>query len=148
MVWRSAGGETREAVLLGNLTPRLDAGRLPSDVATLRAAWAVLDSVCSPGDAAPALANLALLFSAFDRPEAAAVAWKRVRWGERGGIGDGTSLYYLGRALQRIGDDAEAIEAYRKAAASAASAFDDEGPAVAPAAADRLADLGVAPTAR
>ena len=54
----------------------------------------------------------------------------------------GTVQYYLGRELQQIGLEADAIRAHRAAAASEATAFDDEGPSIAPAARDRLADLG------
>jgi hypothetical protein len=71
-----------------------------------------------------------------------------VRWPERAGIGAGTVQYYSGRALERMGREDAAVEAYRAAAASAATTGTDGGPAIAPAARDRLADLGVVINAR
>jgi hypothetical protein len=90
-------------------------------------------------------ANLALLYAENGLHGAAARAWRRVTWEERQGIGRGTAQYYLGRALERLGQEQEAVEAYRAAARSAGTAFNDEGPPVAPAARDRLADLGADP---
>ena len=96
------------------------------------------------GDRTPdALANLALSFSRHGRHVLAASTWRRVRWGDRRGIGEGTRAYYLGRELEWLGRDDEAVEQYRRAAASAATAFSDDGPSIAPAAADRLADFGI-----
>jgi len=109
----------------------------------VRAAWAVVDStVATNGDPA-ALANLALMLGEFDHPDLAAETWRRVRWEDRRGIGAGTASYYLGRALERMGREEEAARAYRAAAESSATTFDDDGPAVAPAARDRLTGLGV-----
>ena len=88
------------------------------------------------------MANLALLLSAYGHPRLAVDAWRRVRWPARAGVGEGTRQYYLGRELERLGQEREAIAAHRAAAASQATAFNDEGPKVGPAAADRLADLG------
>jgi tetratricopeptide (TPR) repeat protein len=57
---------------------------------------------------------------------------------QRPGISQGTALYYLGLALERLGYKKEAIEAYRAAAAAKdATLFDNDGPAVAPLAARR-----------
>jgi len=142
--WRSATGDTKQAILEGSHTPRLESVPLSIERAAVRAAWAAVDSACAPGSASAALSNLALLFSNYGHHDLAAETWRQVRWGERSGIGDGTAQYYLGRELELLGNESEAIEAYRAAAASVASAFTDEGPAVGPAAADRLADLGVA----
>ena len=93
--------------------------------------------------AASALANLALLLSAYGQHDRALETWRRVDWGERRGIGAGTAQYYLARELEMLGREKEAIEAYRRAAASSATTFDDHGPAIRPAALDRLADLGI-----
>ena len=49
------------------------------------------------------------------------------------------------RELQALGRDREAIEALRRASASSSSAGSDAGPPVAPAARDRLTDLGESP---
>ena len=95
-------------------------------------------------DAGAARANLALLFSIFGHHELAVETWRKVAWGERAGVGEGTTQYYLGRALEELGREEEAVGCYRKAAASGSTTFHDEGPRVAPAAADRLADLGQA----
>jgi tetratricopeptide (TPR) repeat protein len=57
---------------------------------------------------------------------------------QRPGISQGTALYYLGLALERLGYKKEAGEAYRAAAAAKdATLFDNDGPAVAPLAARR-----------
>ena len=111
--------------------------------AVIRAAWAVSDAAASPERADSASANLALLFEEYGQFESADAAWRRVAWGPRRGIGDGTRDYHRARVLERLGREADAIAAYRAAAASEATTFDDDGPQVAPAAADRLADFGV-----
>ncbi len=119
------------------------ASEQPANLASVRAAWALSDAVSSSDREASALANLALLFSAYGQHELAAETWRRVDWGKRRGIGEGTAQYYLARELEMLGREKEAIDAYRRAAASAATTFNDHGPAVRPAALDRLADLGV-----
>jgi tetratricopeptide (TPR) repeat protein len=51
----------------------------------------------------------------------------------RPGISQGTALYYLGLALERLGYKKEAVDAYRAAAAAKdATLLDNDGPAVAP----------------
>jgi hypothetical protein len=56
----------------------------------------------------------------------------------RAGLSQGTGLYYLGLALERLGYKAQAIEAYKAAsAAKDATMFSNDGPAVAPIAARR-----------
>jgi membrane-associated protease RseP (regulator of RpoE activity) len=51
----------------------------------------------------------------------------------RPGISQGTALYYLGLALERLGYKKEAVDAYRAAAAAKdATLFDNDGPSVAP----------------
>jgi tetratricopeptide (TPR) repeat protein len=57
---------------------------------------------------------------------------------QRPGISQGTALYYLGLALERLGYKKEAADAYRAAAAAKdATLIDNDGPAVAPLAARR-----------
>jgi tetratricopeptide (TPR) repeat protein len=144
VAWRTAAdGSLRIADLRAVRTPLLDPGPFSDATrASVRAAWAVVDALCDPEQAAAALSNLALLLGDAGLGEQAIETWRRVRWHERAGIGQGTARYYLGRELQRAGRDGEAAEAYRAAAASAATVFDDAGPPVAPAARDRLAALG------
>jgi tetratricopeptide (TPR) repeat protein len=56
----------------------------------------------------------------------------------RPGISQGTALYYLGLALERLGYKKEAMDAYRAAAGfKEATLFNNDGPAVAPLAARR-----------
>ena len=107
--------------------------------------------VVSAGDAArsridqlsesQALASLASLLDRSGRDAAALNAWRRVR-----SIGDGVlaarASYAVGAALQASGKPAEAIEAFEQAR-SAGLAHGEL--ALAAAAIDRLADLGVAP---
>ena len=111
--------------------------------AAVRAAWAVLDSSVDPEGGAAARANLAVLFGQYGDTRLAVETWRGVRWPARAGVGEGTARYWLGVELLTLGREAEAIEAFRAAAASEATAFTDDGPPVAPAARDRLADLGV-----
>jgi hypothetical protein len=137
-------GESREVELRGVASPRLLRAAEHDRPVGLLAAWAAVDSV-GPGDTgALALANLALLLSRTGSPHLAVEQWRRVRLPERAGLGAGTVAYYLGRDLLALGREEDAVEAFRRAASSAATAFDDEGPAVAPAAEDHLVDLGVA----
>jgi tetratricopeptide (TPR) repeat protein len=57
---------------------------------------------------------------------------------QRPGISQGTALYYLGVALERLGYKKEALDAYRGAAAAKdATLFNNDGPAVAALAARR-----------
>jgi hypothetical protein len=145
--WRSDDGEERAAEIQGRETPLLSVGPESPERAMLRAGWAVVDAVSDPEVEPAALANLALLFERYGYPELAVETWRRVRWPDRAGIGEGTRQYYLGRALEQLGREEDAITAYRLAAGSDATVFDDEGPKVAPAARDRLADLGVSVSA-
>jgi len=143
--WERRDGTPRAAAVTARVSPLLVVGA-PSPVeAMVRAAWAAVDGVAlPPADAAPALANLALLLSAYGQHERAIETWRQVRWEGREGIGEATARYHLGVELQSVGREREAVAALRAAAAGRSTAFDDEGPAIAPAARDRLADLGVA----
>jgi len=142
--WIGATGEPAEADLTGNLSPLLVSRHERLDVAMVRAAWAELDaSIADPKVVDSALANLGLLFLEHGHFELAVDIWRRVDWGARAGIGEGTKQYYLGRALEGEGREEDAVAAYRKAAASASTAFTDDGLRIALAARDRLADLGV-----
>jgi len=135
------GGERRTVEIAGRAGPRLAPAGEGS--AVLRAAWAEQIALTDAARSAAALANLAVLLSAAERHAAAAELWGRVRFPERAGVADGTAAYYLGTSLAESGRDREAIEAFRRAAASTATAPDDRGLPVAPAARDRLRDLGV-----
>ena len=140
---QTAAGETREVELTGKRSPSLLRASERHGPAAVLAAWARVDETAYPDRAPAARANLALLVAESGNPALAVEHWRRVRWGDREGIGDGTRQYYLARDLLAAGQDSEAIEAFRRAIGSTATAFDDEGPAVAPAARDHLADLGV-----
>ena len=142
--WLGADGEAAEADLNGNLSPLLISRHERLDVAMVRAAWAELDAnIADPQVVDSALANLGLLFLEHGHFELAVDIWRRVDWGTRAGIGEGTKQYYLGRALEGEGREDDAVAAYRKAAASASTAFTDDGLSIGLAARDRLADLGV-----
>jgi hypothetical protein len=147
MSWRTVAGETLSGELQGASSPLLRTGEEDLPTAMLRAAWAVLDALAAPEETSAALSNLALIFGSLGQHEVAVDTWRRVRWTQRAGIGDGTRSYYLGRELESLGREDEAVEAYRAAAASEATVHDDAGPRVAPAARDRLADLGVSVSA-
>jgi tetratricopeptide (TPR) repeat protein len=57
---------------------------------------------------------------------------------QRPGLSQGTALYYLGLALEKLGYKKEAVDAYRAAAAAKdTTLFNNDGPAVAPVAARR-----------
>ncbi len=139
--WLSADGTARRGRLAGEPSWRLIVDGATGVEALLRAAWASVLAVADQQQGAAATANLALLLGAHGRSELAVQVWRRVELDDRPGIGSGTVQYYLGCELERLGAKEEALRAYRLAASSAATAFEDEGPAIAPAARDRLADL-------
>ena len=141
--WAGPDGTKASGRLAASVGPWLQDRGLGGIDAALRAAWAVVAAESRAPDAAAALANLALLLGAHGEHELAARTWRRVDWpDDRAGVGAGTVAYYLGRELQVLGRDSEAIVALRRAASSAARAENDDGPALAPAARDRLVDLG------
>ena len=141
----SRDGEPRVVKMQGVASPRL----LPPEwrsgpAASWVAAWASADGAAGVADVrSTALANFALLLSEAGRHAAAVETWRRVRWGDRPGVGSGTAAYYVGRALEALGREKDAGKAFIEASRSSSTAFTDQGPAVAPAAADHLADLGV-----
>jgi len=124
-------------------TPILPAEPSTGARRSVAAAWASVDAAVGGANAEIARANLAWILAEEGRAGAARDTWRRVRLPEVQGLGPGTVTYYLGAALEETGDEGGAREAYRRAAASEATFFDHGGPAVAPAARDRLADLGV-----
>jgi hypothetical protein len=135
-------GTTRKVRLVCGRSPvLLPPPREPGEAA-FRAAWASVEAASNPTAAASALANLALLLSWAGRHQAAADLWRRVRFGDRPGIGDGLVAYFLARALEEAGQEEAARDLYEKAARSEATAFSDWGPPIAPAAADHGRDLG------
>jgi tetratricopeptide (TPR) repeat protein len=95
-----------------------------------------------PGTEAAAFARLNLALCAMHFGDFAAahehLVKARAELPQRPGISQGTALYYLGLALERLGYKKEATEAYRAAAAMpGATLFNNDGPAVAPLAARR-----------
>jgi hypothetical protein len=62
----------------------------------------------------------------------------KVELPNRAGLSQGTGLYYLGLALEKLGYKEQAVEAYKAAAAAKdATLFNNDGPSVAPIAARR-----------
>ncbi len=106
----------------------------------VRAAWALADAATGGPGAAAALFNLAILLENSGRRAAAFEAWRRVRE-IGGGALAARAAYALGAGLQAEGKRVEAIEAFGQARSEAGQSGD---PALAAAARDRLADLGVA----
>ncbi len=95
-----------------------------------------------PGTEEAAFARLNLALSAMHFGDFAAahehLLKARTELPERPGISQGTALYYLGLALERLGYKKEAADAYRAAAAARdATLFNNDGPAVAGLAARR-----------
>jgi len=95
-----------------------------------------------PGTEAAAFARLNLAVCAMHFGDFAAahehLLKARAELPQRPGISQGTALYYLGLALERLGYKKEAADAYRAAAAAKdATLFDNDGPAVAPLAVRR-----------
>lgn len=139
--WVSHSGHTGHGQMEGRVSPSLDRPGSDPTQNAVRAAWAAVDAATAAEGAAIARANLALLQAQCGMHDEAAEHWRKVSLDERAGIGRGTVAYYLGCALQALGRPAEAIEAFRQAADSNATAFHDEGPPVAAPARDRLREI-------
>jgi tetratricopeptide (TPR) repeat protein len=137
------GGAPRAVKIVPVASPLV---RAPEGATTVEravaAAFAAVDGAGS-ADAPAALTTLGALLLGEGQAERAIDVLRRVRFEARPGVGAGTVAYMLGRALESLGRDAEAREAFSKARASDATSISDEGPEVAPAAEDHLADLGV-----
>jgi hypothetical protein len=140
----SLDGTRREVTLTPSSSPRLYSPADRPASAALMGAWAMVDGTLGGPASAPALANLALLYAEASAPAQAEAAWRRARWPGRRGVGEGTVAYYRARSLAVLGREREAEALFRTAASSEATAFHDDGPGVALAAVDHLADLGVA----
>lgn len=143
--FRTGDGEddVLEVVVPSGDSPLVAGSAMRGQALPLMAAWARVDMAAYPDRSVSAQANLALALAEAGNFKAAVEAWKRVRWTDRPGIGEGTRAYYLGRVLDRLGREDEAVRAFRRAASTHATVFTDDGPGVAPAARDHLADLGV-----
>lgn len=143
----TAGGgeeaEPLELVVKAADSPFLAGAALRGQSQEVMAAWARVDAAAYPDRSGSAQANLALVLAEAGNFEAAVETWKRVRWGNRPGVGEGTRAYYLGISLDGLGREDEAVRAFRQASGSGATIISDDGPEVAPAARDHLADLGV-----
>ena len=114
-------------------------GDASSDV--VRAAWAAVDAAAGGAEGALALANLAQILDRSGRSAAALDAWRRVRALATGRLA-ARAAYAIGVGLQESGKRAEAIAAFGQAKSEGTASGDLM---IAAAAADRLADLGVAP---
>ncbi len=144
LVVTGISGEKRELRCVAASSPvLLDASERPGPQAWY-AAWADVDAASGADAANSALANLAQLLSEAGHHDLAAQTWRRVLWPNRPGVGAGTAAYFLGRELESLGREDVARVAFTEARDSSSTAPDDEGLAVSPAAADHLADLGVA----
>jgi tetratricopeptide (TPR) repeat protein len=91
-----------------------------------------------PGTEAAAFARLNLALCAMHFGDFAAahehLLKARAELPARPGLSQGTALYYLGLALERLGYKKEAGDAYRAAAGFRTTLFSNDGPAVALAA--------------
>ena len=88
------------------------------------------------------MVRLAAVLEEHGRDLQALEVWRRSKFDSDVGVGDGTVQYRVGALLQRLGREEEAIEALRRAADSRSRSGSAGGAPVAPAARDRLADLG------
>jgi hypothetical protein len=114
----------------------------PGDSAIVRAGWAAADAAAGGPGAAAAFAQLATLLERAGRTPAAADAWRKVRALAAGNPSlTARADYALGQATAAVGSAAEATASFTRAKAEAESAGDA---ALAAAAADHLADLGIA----
>ena len=95
-----------------------------------------------PGTEAAAFAGLNLALAAMHFQDFAAahnyLTKAKAELPQRPGLSQGTALYYLGLALERLDYKPQAVEAYRAAAGfKDATLINNDGPAVAPLAARR-----------
>ena len=122
------------------------AGLPPADALerSIHAAWSAAVGAAGGVDAPAAWTDLGTILESEGRLAGALDALRRAVWPERSGLGPGTVQYLTGRVLAAMGRDDEARDAFRKAAEGRGRMFDDDGPDVAPAARDHLADLGIA----
>jgi hypothetical protein len=135
----SPGGAPRKLECVTGTEMRL----APLDAGASRvilAAWSAIDVAVSGPEVAIALASLATLLDEAGQDAAAFDAWRRVRQSGSEALA-ARAAYAVGVGLQAQGKRAEAIEAFGQARAHAAARGDI---AIAAAAGDRLADLGVA----
>ena len=135
----SAGGVSRSLAVVGIAVPRWGVrSREGSDA--VRAAWASVDAAAGGDPAAPALAELAILLERAGRTAAARGTWRRLASLDSGALG-ARAEYALAAALEAEGKRDEARQAFTRVRANATRAKEW---ILAAAAADRLADLGVA----
>ncbi len=144
LVFELADGSRRELEVPVAWSPRIG---WPVDTPLERAALAGWAAAAGEGEADPlvratARANLAWLVGRAGRHALEAELWRRTEFPPREGIGPATVAYFLGRALAAAGDEAGARQALRRALDPRATAITDDGPPLAWAAADHLADLG------
>ena len=134
---------TRRNVTLSPIErPWVDSRTRPGESTIVRAGWAAADAAAGGADAAAAFAQLATLLERAGRKGAASDAWRKVR----ALAGENTALaaradYAIGQATASSGSAAEAASMFTRAKSEAEGAGDAS---LAAAAADRLADLGIA----
>jgi hypothetical protein len=135
-------GERRALEMATVQRPRLDPDAGEPEGAIVRAAWCAAVAAAGGSDAAAALAQFAVLLERAGRDASAVDAWRKLR----AVAGDRLALaaradYALGVASMSAGRPAEAAERFGRARSEATTSGDV---GLASAAADRLADCGVA----
>ena len=137
----ASSGAARKIECVTSAEPRITPPSRDDASRVVSAAWASVDATAGGPDAAIALANLATLLERSGRDAVALDAWRRVR-SIGGGALAARAAYGVGAGLQAGGNNVEAIEAFSQANTGGMLNGDS---ALAAAAVDRLADLGVAP---
>jgi tetratricopeptide (TPR) repeat protein len=133
------GGDHRTVQVIGTARPASSASAAGTS-AVIRAAWATVIAAAGGDEAPCALASLAGLLSRYGKDDAAIEAWRKAAALDPATFGPRAD-YAVGVALDAQGKAAEAKDRFRRAKAGAEAAQDA---VLAAAAADRLADLGVA----
>jgi hypothetical protein len=139
----AAPGGTRRTVTLSPVQrPWVDSRTGPGESTIVRAGWAAADAAAGGADAAAAYAQLATLLDRAGRKGAASDAWRKVRAlaGENPALA-ARADYAIGYAAASGGSATEAASLFTRAKSEAETAGDA---GLAAAAADRLADLGIA----
>lgn len=131
--------EPRRVEVAVGSTPAIVAATEGPGGRAIGAAWAAVDGVGGE-DRPTALAQLGSLLLSAGRAESAADAFSRAA--SLPGATAGAVDYLLGRALAAAGKEEAARAAFARAR-DARARVDADGPPLAPAAADHLADLGV-----
>lgn len=144
---RDGAGATREVTLTVLAQPRLAAVHDRSIVWNKAAIdlRASLASLKDPLDIAAAQANLAVALMRMGNWIEAKDLLAGVRLADGPGVGKGTILYLQGLCAEALSDHAAALAAFRAAAAVPGALLTEDGPPVAPLAAEAETRLGAGP---